>query len=189
MFRGNGQRYLEILYKALFALSYYGMMRVGEVTNSNHVLKARDVHGAANKQKNLVVLYSSKTHSLAKRPQKIKITANLEEKSGFYAKRNFCPFKLINDCICIRKNSLLDYSDNSEQFFVFKDGTPVSADNARTILKACLKNVGLNSTFYGMHSFRIGRTTDLIKTNFYSIEEVKRMGRWCSNTIYKYIKL
>ena len=40
---------------------------------------------------------------------------------------------------------------------------------------------------YGMHSFRVARTTDLIKYH-YSLEEVKRMGRWQSNTVYRYIR-
>ena len=40
----SSQHYLECLYKAIFILSYYGMMRVGEVTDSPHVLKARNVH-------------------------------------------------------------------------------------------------------------------------------------------------
>ena len=188
MHRSSGQFYLESLYKALFALAYYGMMRIGEVTKSDHVLKARDVHAAANKDKLMVILYTSKTHSVAKRPQKIKITSNTTDKSGFYKKRNFCPFVLVNQYISTRFDSKKFYSKDSEQFFIFKYGSPVTPDNARAMLKVCLRNIGLDPTFYGMHSFRIGRTTDLIKSKFYSLEEVKHMGRWRSNTIYKYIK-
>ena len=76
------QYYLELLYKMIFALCYYGLMRVGEVTKSQHVLKAKDVHIAQNKDKILLVLYSSKTHTKGSRPQKIKITSNRNEKSG-----------------------------------------------------------------------------------------------------------
>ena len=68
------QYYLELLYKTIFALCYYGLMRVGEVTKSQHVLKAKDVHIAQNKDKILLILYSSKTHTKGSRPQKIKIT-------------------------------------------------------------------------------------------------------------------
>ena len=56
------QPYLDILYKTIFALSYYGMLRIGEVTASEHVIKAKNIHVAQNKQKILLVLYSSKTH-------------------------------------------------------------------------------------------------------------------------------
>ena len=179
----KGQYYLEVMYKALFAISYYGMMRVGEVTLSDHVIKAKDVHSAQNKDKILLMLYSSKTHSKGIRPQRIKITSNITEKSGSYAQRNFCPFALINHYMDIRGN----FESQGEQFFIFRDGTPVSPENARTVLKTCLSNLGLNPTMYGFHSFRVGRTTDLIKYN-YTIEEVKRMGRWRSNVVYKYIR-
>ena len=68
--KGN-QYYLEVLYKAMFALCYYGLMRVGEVSNSTHVLRAKSVHLAKNKDKLLLILYSSKTHDKSSRPQKI----------------------------------------------------------------------------------------------------------------------
>ena len=73
-FTGRNQVYLESLYKMLFAISYYGMMKIGEVTKSQYVLKASNVHIATNKDKLLLLLYSSKTHDQGTRPQKIKIT-------------------------------------------------------------------------------------------------------------------
>ena len=64
---------------------------------------------------------------------------------------------------------------------------PVTVEQARNVLKQCLTNIGLDPYNYGMHSFRVGHTSDLIKYN-YSLEELKKMGRWCSNTVYKYIR-
>ena len=58
LFARNVQHYLEILYKSVFVLCYYGMMRIGEVTISPHVLKAKNVHMATNKDKLLLVLYT-----------------------------------------------------------------------------------------------------------------------------------
>ena len=66
--RAAPQVYLEWLYKAIFILCYYGMMRIGEVTFSQHVARAKNVHMATNKDKLLVVLYSSKTHGKRHRP-------------------------------------------------------------------------------------------------------------------------
>ena len=51
------QSYLEILYKAIFCLSYYGLLRVGEVSDSPHNIKALNVHIASNKQKILDLFY------------------------------------------------------------------------------------------------------------------------------------
>ena len=110
-------------------------------------------------------------------------TTNLSEKSGHYVKRIFCPFKLVNDFMKIRGN----YEEADEQFFVFKDKSPVTPQQVRELLKQCLSTLGLDASLYGFHSFGVGRTTDLVKYN-YSIEEVKRMGRWRSNTVYRYIK-
>ena len=44
------QPYHETMYKALFSLAYYGMMRVGELTLSPHTAKACNVHLGNNRQ-------------------------------------------------------------------------------------------------------------------------------------------
>ena len=182
-FSGKNQWYLEIMYKTLFAISYYGLIRVSEVTCSPHVLKARDVHIASNKDKILLILYSSKTHDKSSRPQKIKITLNKNEKSGNYSHRHFCPFKLLRQYIKLRGSYDLD----SEQLFVFRDKSPVRPTHPRMVLKNAISNLGLDARLYGMHSFRIGCNSDLIKYN-YTIDEIKLMGRWRSNVVFKYIR-
>ena len=72
------QPYLLITYRAIFALAYYGMFRIGELTVGNHPIKACDVHVAMNKFKILIYLRTSKTHGLESRPQKVKISADME---------------------------------------------------------------------------------------------------------------
>ena len=54
------QPYLEIMYKTLFSLGYYGLLRVGELTTGSHPIKARDIHVGENKDKMLILLCSSK---------------------------------------------------------------------------------------------------------------------------------
>ena len=185
-FMAKNQDYLEKLYLALISLGYYGLMRVGELTNteSNHALRACNVHIAQNKNKILLVLYTSKTHGLNNRPQKIKIEANNKEKSGHYKSRIFCPFQLLRNYLECRGSS---YHSDTEQFFVFSDGEPVSAFHARELLTKMLTNLGLDPSVYGMHSLRVGRSTDLIKFN-YSIDQLKILGRWRSNAVYKYVR-
>ena len=79
------------------------------------------------------------------------------------------------------------YQDDNEQFFIFKDTNPVTPSHARNLLKTIITRIGLTNTNYRMHSFRIGRTTDLINYG-YPLEQVRIMGRWKSNVIYKYIR-
>ena len=177
------QPYLEIMYKSLLALGFYGLMRIGKLTKSEHSLKARDVHLALNKEKLVLVLYTSKTHNVNSLPQKIKITSNRSERSGRYAHRNFCPFKLVGAFIQARGA----YENEWEEFFVFPDGSPVLASHVRLLIKMAISSVGLNADGYNCHSLRIGRTTDLIKYG-YTLDKVKMMGHWRSSCVYKYIR-
>ena len=71
---------------------------------------------------------------------------------------------------------------------MFRDGSPVRPEHARATLQWAIDKLGLDSSLYGMHSLRIGRTSDLAKFN-YSIEEICRMGHWRSNVVYKYIRM
>ena len=52
------QPYLKSLYKAIFSIMYYGLMRICEVTvtSSNHTVRAKDLHIGRNKDKILIVL-------------------------------------------------------------------------------------------------------------------------------------
>ena len=174
------QPYLNALYKALFALGYYGLMRIGKLTLSDHTLKAQNVHIGINKNKIQLILYSSKTHGKESLPQKIKISQN--ESSG-NKEKFFCPFKLTRQFINFRGN----FDDLNEQFFVFADKSPVKPCHVLDTLTKMLKNINMNHLFYTFHSLQIGHGSDLIKFG-YSIEQIKRMGHWKSNAVYKYLR-
>ena len=182
----ESQVYLEILYRTMMLIQYYGLLRVGEITKSNHVIKAKDIHVPTDttKQKLKLFLYSSKTHTRASRPQEIKIEGNvhlLNEKN--VQNRRYDPYQSTREYLAIRGN----YADLDEQLFIFSDGSPVRACNYRKVLKQLLKSVRVNPDFYDTHSFRIGRATDLRKFG-YSIEQIKQLGRWRSNAVYRYLR-
>ena len=183
-FTAKKQFYLEFLYKSLFILGYYGLMRIGELTASEHVLKAKDLHTGTNKQKILMILHSSKTHSRANLPQKIKITANNNKTNMYVQNRNFCPFAMVNRFAEMRGN----YKSQDEQFFIFKDGTPVKGADAMKMLRSMIDNLGLQSQLYGFHSLRIGRSSEMLNKLHFSLNEVKRLGRWRSSCVFKYIR-
>ena len=71
----DDQPYLSHLYAALFATTYFGLFRIGELTSGSHPVKVNDVHIARNKNKFLFVLHTSKTHSEGSGPQSIKISS------------------------------------------------------------------------------------------------------------------
>ena len=142
------QPYLQALYCALFALGYYGMFRISELTQSPHVIKAKDIHMAINKEQLLVILFSSKTHGKGSLPQKVKITSNKAEKSGKYAHRHFCPMQLVHSYMHFRG----PYSSDTDQFFVFSNNSPVKSTHARHVLQTTLSSLNIDNRYYGMHS-------------------------------------
>ena len=180
-YEDKNQPYLEIMWRTLYSLAYYGLFRIGELATGTHPVKARDVHQARYKKKLLFLLRSSKTHGRESRPQEITIEgdANLDNKHKNY----FCPYTITREYLNVRG----DYSDDNDPLFIFRDGTPVSAAAARKFLKTLLKRLQLNPALYGTHSFRIGRATDLQKAG-YSVDKIKQLGRWRSNAVYKYLK-
>ena len=147
----NPQPYLETMYKSLFTLAYYGLMRVGELAQGEHTLKARDVHIGQNKNKILLVLHSSKMHGKESRPQNIKITAVHCPQGN--TNRFFCLFELTRSFLRLRGS----YLDPEEPFFIFSDKSPVPAHCVQTTLRQILIRINLDLLLYDTHSFRIGR--------------------------------
>ena len=177
----NTRLYEEILFKCLYAITYYGLFRVSEVTKSDHVVKAVDVLKTNDGKKFLFILRSSKTHDKRHRPQKIRIEPNTNKKprSGKF----FCPVQLTIEYLEVRPL----IHDTQEQFFIFRDGSPVTATQMRSTLKLALRNLHLDPDLYDTHSFRIGRATDLQKLNT-PVDTIKALGRWKSNAVYNYLR-
>ena len=176
----SSQPYLNMMYKALFSLAYYGLMRVGELTMSPHTVKAANIHVGSNKNKIIIVLYTSKTHDEVVMPQKIKIS---EKEESSHNSKNFCPFQLIRRFITIRG----DYDSTDEMFFVLSDRSLVTPTMARTVLAQLLRSLNLDPSLYPFHMFRSGRASDLLKYGI-QVEKIKQMGHWRSNAVYRYLK-
>ena len=182
-YRARSQSYLEILFKTAFIIAYYGLFRVGEITASPHVILARNVHTSKNKKTVLFVLESSKTHTKGDRPQKVQIKSAELYKQCTKKTRFFCPVKLI----ILYSNIREEYEDDNDQFLVLHDGTPLTAELFRSVLKKMLKRLGLDAQRYDTHSFRVGRATDLLKFGE-SVESIKKMGRWKSDVVFDYLR-
>ena len=98
----ENQPYLSIMYQALFMSCYYSLLRVGEVTESKHVIKACDIHIGHNKRKMMFALRSSKTHGKHDHPQLIKISHHV--KTNHIKEPEFCPDRIIRTYIKLRKS-------------------------------------------------------------------------------------
>ena len=89
------QPYLKSLYLAMFSTAYFGLFHVGEITKSDHVVKANDVFVAMNKKKIQFILCSSKTHGKYNLPQKIKISSQETKLPQTVKQQGFCPYLLL----------------------------------------------------------------------------------------------
>ena len=184
------QPYLAILYKTIFVTAYYGLFRIGEITNGTHPIQTRDVHIATNKQKILFMLKTSKMHSEDSPPQIVKIKSTCispkgsrKDQSAIETGSLFCPYQLLKSYIKIR----VRYETKTEPFFVFKDRTAVPSGLVCRLLKELLKEGGINPTNYLSQSFREGRAGDLLRLRV-TVETIKKLGRWKSNAVFKYLK-
>ena len=160
-FYHGSQPYLQSMYKALFALGYYGMLRAGELTMGPHIIQVKDMHSAVNKEKILLILYLSKMHDVGSQPQVIYIVPNkyLKKKKKkiphFLKRRNFCAFRLLNEYISRRGCNI---ASKSEQFFIFRDKSPVTPEHVRHLLAQLISNLSIDSSLYDLHSLHISRT-------------------------------
>ena len=177
------QPYLEILYKAIFVLAYYGMLRISELTSSPHAARAKNVHVGSNKNKIMIVLYSSKTHGKNKYPQLVKIDALDDYITNLGRQGAFCPFEIVRNY----SNTRGGYYTDDEQFFIFSDHSPVKPTHVRNLMKTIFNRLNLKGSLYGTHSFRIGRASDLLKQKE-PIDNIKQLGRWKSNAVYRYLR-
>ena len=173
-----GQIYQMHLYMALFSTTYFGLFRIGEVTESPHVVKACDVKRGVNKRKIQFTLRSSKTHGKDSYPQKVKISS-----SSRFRNTTFCPYELLDNYIACRPTR----SSKDEQFFVFRDNSPVTPANFQNTFKSMFMLAGYDATLFSAHSLRAGRSLDLLSLGL-SVETIKKLGRWKSNAVYNYLR-
>ena len=169
------EKYVKIMFLSAFQNAYYGMLRVSKYTAGPHAVKAKDVHITANKKHLKLVLHTSKTHGKGKVPQIIEIQS---KKIGRYD-----PVLQTHQYAQLRS----PYNDDNEPFYIYKDGTPLTARAVRGVLKDTIALLDLDPDFYDTHSFRVGRATDLNKTGW-SLETIKQKGRWKSNAVFKYLR-
>ena len=173
----DNQPDLAVLYQALFATGYYGLFRIGELTRSEHIIKAKDVHIGINKNKILFVLHSSKTHTKADKPQIVKIKGKPTKVL------DYCPFSLLRKYLAIHRSR----QNELEQFFIFKDRSLVLPAHARVMLHRCLKKLNLDITFYSLHGLRSGHVSDMLRAGIL-VETIKKIGWWRSNAVYTYLR-
>lgn len=173
-YQSINQPYLAILYKAMMVVGYYGLLRVGELTNGPHGIKANDLLIARNKDKAILIMRSSKTSLPNQKPVQIQISADGNE--------DFDPIVIIEEFTKSRP----EVENEDEPLFIFRHRMGISPQQFRGVLKSMLNKSGFNCLNYNCHSLRSGRAKDLKKLGWL-IQSIMDQGRWKSNSIFKYL--
>ena len=117
------------------------------------------------------------------KPQIIKIQGMSYDRDKSSHGQNLCPFELLNRYLSVRTPFNNDY----EQFFIFRDRSPVTPWHFRKLLKTLLVKNNLDYRLYCMHGFRTGMASDLLDAGV-SVETIRKLGRWKSNAVYTYLR-
>ena len=178
------QPYLCALYRAAFVAASYGLLRIGDIAEGEHPILAKDTFVGVNKDKVLFLLRTSKTHWLDSPPQSVKINStDVRNANSDRFDQRYNPYAILRTYFSCRP----DYKLDSEPFFVYRDRQPVKPQMLNKVLKQMIDNCGIDSVNYSFNSMRAGRSLDLFNLGV-SVETIKKIRRWKSNAVFKYLK-
>lgn len=161
------------LFKAAFALAFHAFLRVGEITvNSGlagHALLLENVTDVDPHTFELFLPHS-KTDQCGK-GSRILVKC---------VQGNTCPVNLLRQYVKVRPKT-------TGLLFIHFGGLPLTRYQFTKVLHKCLSILGIDSTTYKSHSFRIGAAT-AAAINGASDSAIKLMGRWSSDAYKSYIR-
>ena len=163
------------LYRAMYSLAYYALLRAGECTVSKHVLTTQNVKCImqAGTCSAIDVTFSSFKNS---QYNKAAIpTLKILRRGG-----DTCPVKIIEHYLTLRPS--LD-----GPIFISSAGVPISPRQFRGKLKTGVSFLSLDTDRFNTHSFRIGRATDMLLEGL-SEAQIRAAGRWQSRAFLKYLR-
>ena len=166
--------YYQSLYKAMFVVAFYGLLRVGEITKKindkdSHCLQYSDI---AMQDQSFSINFRSHKYSIPGKVSRIFI------------------HKLVHDPACTLfhlQNYFRMRGKDGGNLFQHPIGTPISRSQFTEILNTALCFIGLSPSLYKGHSFRIGACTWHMEQGC-SDSQLCNMGRWRSNAFLKYIR-
>ena len=169
--------YNKALLRALMSLLYHGCLRISEVAHSGttrHALKEDQVTFAVKTPRRvpdkLIIVMTSFKHS--------KATQTLEIRPSLT--KAICPIRLLREYQALKPAST--------HLFCDKQGVLISRQFVIDWLQQLVRRSSFRSKRLNTHSFRIGRTTDLVLQGGVSDAYIRHVGRWSSNAYMKYVR-
>lgn len=166
----TADKYEGIMYKALFLLTYYACLRVGEVVHSNKTIHTLHREQIVSTKTGYDIIFKSYKHNSGKSPAMHMSRIEV----------GHCPVNALKKYIKVRPGL-------EGPLFLKEDSMPLTRSEFSKFLKECVELGGMPKDRYNTHSFRIGRATQLAQDN---IPEaiIKNTGRWKSSAFQKYIR-
>ena len=159
--------FLQSMYRAMFLLSFYAFLRLGEVTQSPHNLQYKDIHIRLS---SILVQFHSHKHSTGKTTT---IEVNRQNDN------TLCPVQALEDFLKRR-------GTKPGPLFICRN-TPITRADAVGILKKIIELENIPSKHFNGHSFRIGAATTFAAKGA-SDSQLREWGRWNSDAFKKYIR-
>lgn len=164
--------YYRALFRAMYTVSFFGLMRMGEVTTDKFG-KVIVYFKQLKFYKDYIILsITDFKHNHSGKPFEIVLTRN--------ENKIICPVNSLYTFIKYR-------GIGNGPLFCFPDMSPVSREFYCAQLKYNLTFCGLDPNFYQSHSFRIGSCSYLALLGM-SDEQIRTMGRWKTNVFKRYIR-
>ena len=165
--------YETIMFTTVFTTAFFGLFRVSEVSTvlpvgrrRQHTVRVNDV--MIYPDKSTIILRSSKT---GQKPYLVELMQRSD---------NLCPVQAMVNYLALRPRS-------TGPLFVHIDGKPLMDDRFRTVIQKIFQHYRLPLDLYTGHGFHIGGPMFLFDQGLTN-EEIKKHGRWSSNTFIQYLR-
>ena len=167
--------YEATMFSAAFALAFSALLRVGEFTCSNKIEMKRIIQFSDLKLNSMdkslcLQIRFSKTDQIGK-------SCTLQIQSNCFP---FCTYKLLDEYLRVRP-------EFDGPLFCHLNKKSLSRRQFVSVLHSALKFLGYQFDHINTHSFRIGAATYFSSIGL-SDEDIKKRGRWISNSFQRYIR-
>lgn len=168
---------VRVLLSAVFLLAFHAFMRLGELVPRNisfyaKVIQRQDVQFLDDNAVQIILRHAKNFAN--SQPIVLTLSANA-------LNHNFCPVQAL-------KTFTTEFKHSSGPLFTFKSGRPVPHSYVTAQLKHAVSFIGLDTSQYAGHSFRIGAATEAAKSGL-AENVIQQLGRWHSSAIKRYIRI
>ncbi|XP_006818610.1 uncharacterized protein LOC102806526 [Saccoglossus kowalevskii] len=173
--------FTDVLLQAVVSVAFIGFLRCGEFTTENaqfdkNVNLCLEDVSFCSSDKVLLKLKTSKTDPLRKGTV-----------LTLFKNNRFCPVTALQQYIAARKRSNY-HNGPSDPLFISEDGLPLTRACFLHLLRSLLNTIGVDSSKYSGHSFRIGAASSAAHAGIQD-HMIKTLGRWTSDTYNRYIRV